>query len=72
MVRLGPVSRTKFIKKMHDLGFEGPFSGGRHLFMMRGDTIVHIPNPHEGDISVDLLMRILKQSGVAREEWLKS
>lgn len=71
MVRLGPVSRMKFIKRMRSLGFDGPFSGGKHLFMSHGEIIVHIPNPHEGDISSDLLARILKQAGVTREEWLK-
>ena len=28
-----------------------------------------IPNPHQGDISRDLMMRILRQAGVEREEW---
>lgn len=37
--------------------------------MVRGDTTVRIPNPHQGDISLDLLSRILKQAGVSREEW---
>ncbi len=60
MVRLVPISRTKFIKRMRELGFEGPFSGGKHLFMIREEMVVHIPNPHEGDVGVDLLMRILK------------
>jgi hypothetical protein len=31
---------------------------------------VIIPNPHEGDISVGLLARLLRQAGVSREEWL--
>ena len=72
MVRLGPISREKLIKHLRALGFEGPFSGGKHLFMSRGDIDVRVPNPHEGDISADLLVRILKQAGVTRREWLKS
>jgi len=69
MSKLGPVSRVKLIRKLQKLGFDGPFSGGRHLFMSRGDIDVRIPNPHEGDISSDLLVRILKQAGVTRKEW---
>ncbi|MCK4393132.1 hypothetical protein KAX17_09525 [Candidatus Bipolaricaulota bacterium] len=30
---------------------------------------VPIPNPHRGDISVDLLVRLLRQSGITQEEW---
>jgi predicted RNA binding protein YcfA (HicA-like mRNA interferase family) len=30
---------------------------------------VTIPNPHQGDIGVGLLTRILRQAGVSREEW---
>jgi hypothetical protein len=37
--------------------------------MARGDTTVRIPNPHAGDISRDLLSRILKQADVSRDEW---
>jgi len=37
--------------------------------MVRGDTVVTIPNPHRGDIDVSLLKIILKQAGVTRREW---
>jgi len=38
--------------------------------MRRDDVTVIIPNPHEGDIGVGLLKRLLRQAGVSREEWL--
>ncbi len=38
--------------------------------MRRGDVTVIITNPHEGNISVGLLSRLLRQAGVSREEWL--
>jgi hypothetical protein len=38
--------------------------------MRRGNVTVIIPNPHEGDIGVGLLTRLLRQAGVSREEWL--
>jgi hypothetical protein len=38
--------------------------------MIRGDLILTLPNPHTKEIGVDLLMRILKQAGISREEWI--
>lgn len=43
---MSSINYNKFIKKMRKLGFEGPFSGGKHLFMTRGDVDVMVPNPH--------------------------
>jgi predicted RNA binding protein YcfA (HicA-like mRNA interferase family) len=67
--RLTPVSRREFVKRLRRLGFEGPFSGGRHEFMLRGTTRLILPNPHRGVISVDLLTRLLKQAKISRDEW---
>ncbi len=36
MSRLGPIKRDAFIKKLKALGFEGPFPGKRHDFMVIG------------------------------------
>ena len=69
MRKLTAISRKKLIDRFRDLGFEGPFSGGRHQFMSRGEIDVRIPNPHQADISVALLSRILRQADVSREEW---
>jgi predicted RNA binding protein YcfA (HicA-like mRNA interferase family) len=63
------VSRRELIRSLRTLGFEGPFSGGKHEFMIRGDLVLTIPNPHGTDIGLDLLARILKQAGVTRREW---
>lgn len=68
----GPISRRDLIQGLRTLGFEGPFSGGRHQFMVRGDVVVAIPNPHRKDIGVGLLSRILRQAGVTRSEWEKA
>ncbi len=54
---------------MQQLGFDGPFSGGRHEFLLRSDRRLILPNPHRGDISVDLLARLLDEAGVTRQEW---
>jgi predicted RNA binding protein YcfA (HicA-like mRNA interferase family) len=69
MPRLTPVSRRELIQRLQRLGFEGPYSGGRHEFMLRGVS-VDSTQPHRGDISVDLLRRILRRADVSHEEWL--
>lgn len=65
------VSWRKLVQKFRRLGFEGPY-GGRHPFMVRGSLKLHIPNPHEGDISRHLLSAILRQAGVSPKEWEKA
>lgn len=70
--RLVPVSRSRLIKRFRRLGWEGPRSGKRHDFMQQGKKKVRIPNPHKGDIGVDLLANVLKQAGISRDEWLDS
>lgn len=63
------VSWRNLVKKFRPLGFDGPYSGGRHLFMAKGALKVRIPNPHRGDISKELLGEILRQAGVSHKEW---
>ncbi|MEA5618989.1 type II toxin-antitoxin system HicA family toxin [Cronbergia sp. UHCC 0137] len=70
MPRLTPISWNNLVKRLRELGFEGPYAGGRHPQMRRDNVTVIIPNLHEGDISVGLLSRLLRQAGVSREEWL--
>ncbi len=69
MPRLTPVSRREFVRRLRALGFAGPYVGGRHEFMLKEERRLILPNPHRGDISVDLLLRLLQQAGVARDEW---
>ncbi|MFL5704104.1 MAG: type II toxin-antitoxin system HicA family toxin [Ktedonobacteraceae bacterium] len=69
MPNIGPIKRKDLIYYLRQLGFEGPFSGGKHQFMIRGDVTLRIPNPHQGDIGEDLLVRILKQARISRKEW---
>ncbi len=69
MPRFGPVSRTQLIRSLRELGFAGPFAGGRHEFMQRGDVRLILPNPHRGDIGVDLLARLLREAEISRDEW---
>ncbi len=65
------ISWRKLVQKFRRLGWDGPYAGGRHLFMSKGSAKVHIPNPHHGDISVHLVIEILRQSGISKQEWDK-
>ena len=60
----------ELIRRLGKLGFNGPFTGSGHEFMIRGITRVKLLNPHHGqDVSVDLLARILRDAGIPRDEW---
>jgi len=67
----GPIKRSDLIRNLRKLGFEGPYTGGKHQYMVRGEVRVVLPNPNQGDISRDLLARILRQAGISREEWVE-
>lgn len=69
MPKLGPINRRDLIKNLRKFGFEGPESGGSHQYMVKGDLQVIIPNPHQGDIGMGFLSRILKQAGILRKDW---
>jgi hypothetical protein len=37
--------------------------------MNRGGLVIRVPNPHKGDIGTALLLRLLREAGISREEW---
>jgi predicted RNA binding protein YcfA (HicA-like mRNA interferase family) len=69
MPSFGPIKRKDFIKILKQVGFEGPFAGGSHEFMIKGELRLILPNPHQSEISRDLLARILRQANISREVW---
>ena len=71
MPPLGPIKRKELIHYLRELGFDGPYAGGKHQYMIKGEIKLTVPNPHQSDISRDLLVRILRQSGIDRSEWEK-
>ncbi len=71
MAKLSPVSWSNLVKKLKQFGFEGPYRGGKHPYMVKGNLVLTIPNPHRGEISVDLLIRILKQANIDKDGWLE-
>lgn len=71
MPKLSPVTWKVFVKKLRENGFEGPYQVGKHPYMVFSARRITIPNPHEGVISVDLLIRLLRQAGISRDEWTR-
>ncbi len=69
MPRLGPIKRDELVKYLRALGFEGPYSGRKHQFMIKGEVRLRIPNPHQRDIGKELLVRILRQAKVSSDNW---
>ena len=68
-----PLKRRDFIRKLRALGFDGPYSGTRHQFMISGQHRQTIPTNCE--YSVPQLRLLLRQvesiltRKVALEEW---
>lgn len=69
MPPFGPLKHRDLVNNLRSLGFEGPFSGGKHPYMVKGDLVLTIPNPHRKDIGRNLLTRILKQAGIEKNDW---
>lgn len=64
------ISRRKLIRKFRSLGYRGPYSGGKHQFMVKGEKKIRIPNPHKSsDVSISLVKEILRQAKISIEEW---
>ena len=71
MPTFGPIKRKDLIYYLKQLGFEGPFSGGKHQFMTKENLSITIPNPHKSDIGRELLSKILLQAYINKDEWEK-
>ena len=71
MPYFGQISWRDLVKALQDAGFEGPYPGKRHPYMIRGTLKMIIPNPHKGIIDVSFLHRLLRQAEISREEWEK-
>ncbi len=69
MPYFGAVSRSNLISALRKAGFEGPYAGKRHQFMEKNGLRIRLPNPHQSDIGVNLLSRILKQAQISKDEW---
>jgi hypothetical protein len=68
-----PVKRRDFIRKLHRLGFDGPFSGTRHQFMVLGQHRQTIPTNVEYSVpQIRLLVRQIESilsRQISADEW---
>jgi predicted RNA binding protein YcfA (HicA-like mRNA interferase family) len=72
MSKLSPISQKELISKLKKFGFNGPYPGGKHLFMINGKLRLTIPNTHKQIIGLDLLSRILKQANISKDKWINN
>jgi hypothetical protein len=63
------LSLKKLILRLRVYEFTGPYSGGKHSFMIKGSLKLRMPNPHRSDISSALLAEILRQAGISSKDW---
>ena len=71
---------NEIIRKFKALGWDGPYNkkdkrkgSSDHRFMSKGKQKVKIPNPHgQKSVGKALLKKILHQSGINEEDWMKA
>ena len=73
MSRWTPCKRNVFIRRLRQPGFDGPFSGARHQFMVYRNQRLAVPSNAEFSVpQLRLMIRevedILEQR-ITREEW---
>ena len=71
MPAIKPIKQKELIRFLRKLDFIGPYSGGKHQFMVKGDLRIRVPNPHKNDIGKNLLKLILKEAEISKETWEK-
>jgi predicted RNA binding protein YcfA (HicA-like mRNA interferase family) len=71
MPAIKPIKQKELIRFFRKLDFDGPYSGGKQQFMVKGDLRIRIPNPHKKDIGKNLLKLILKEAEISKKTWEK-
>lgn len=73
MSRMTPLSRKELIRRLRRLGFDGPYHGGKHDFMLRTSDRMRLALPREDaksrEIGIELQKRILREIGVSTGQW---
>lgn len=73
MSRWNPCKRISFVRRLRNLGFDGPYSGTRHQFLLYGTHRLTIPSNVE--YSVSQLRMMLREAEtilgreISAEEW---
>ncbi|MBT9149706.1 MAG: hypothetical protein DDT28_01141 [Dehalococcoidia bacterium] len=75
MSRWAPCKRRDFVRRLREIGFDGPFSGTRHQFMVYGQY--HLAIPSNAEYSVPQLRMMIQAveeiigRKITVEEWNK-
>lgn len=69
MPPIKPIKRSDLIHYLKQFEFSGPFSGGKHQFMLKEKHSITIPNPHHAEIGKEFLKKILRQANISIEDW---
>lgn len=73
MSRWTPCKRSDFIRRLRRLGFEGPFSGGKHQFLVRNGRRLTIPTNSEYSVPQLKMMihevEAILERELTNEEW---
>ena len=68
-----PLKRREFVRKLRGLGFDGPYSGTRHQFMILGQHRQTIPTNSEFSVpQVRMLLRQVESilgNSISLDEW---
>ncbi|MGB3509269.1 MAG: type II toxin-antitoxin system HicA family toxin [Microcoleaceae cyanobacterium] len=74
MSRWTPCKRRNFIKKLRQLGFDGPFSGSRHQFMTFNENRLTIPSNDEYSLpQLRMMIREVEEiieRPISLDEWV--
>ncbi len=75
MSRWAPCKRRDFVRRLRELGFDGPFSGGRHQFVTFQEHRLAIPSNEEYSVAqLRVLLSEVKEiigRQIPLEEWTK-
>ena len=73
MSRWSPCKRRDFIRKLRQTGFEGPYSGARHQFLVFRQQRLTVPsNPEYSVPQLRMMLReveVIIGRGITAEEW---
>ena len=75
MSRWTPCKRREFIRRLRKLGFDGPYSGTRHQFMVYGQHRLAIPSNTEYSVpQLRMMIREIEEitgGEITMDEWNK-
>ena len=73
MSQWSPCKRNDFVRRLRQLGFDGPYSGSKHQFMIFGDHRLTVP--YNKEYSVPQLRMMLREvedilgRQISADEW---